>query len=90
MIRSVLEGFPLPISLIYPRWWLTGGPVLARGWAMGYHDATINPQECWVGGFRNRGKDIMMESVQHLLDQQSQLLPEQSEHLMRRIVASNK
>ena len=50
---------------------------------MGYHDAAINLQECWVGGFRDRGQDIVMESVSYLLEQQSQLLPEQSEHLLR-------
>ena len=56
---------------------------------MGYYDAAIDPQECWIGGYRNRGKDIIIESVQNLLDQQSQLLPEQSERLMRRMVDSN-
>jgi hypothetical protein len=50
---------------------------------MGYHDAAIDPQECWVGGYRKRGKDIVMESVHNLLHQQSQLLPEKSEQLMR-------
>ncbi|KAI9760044.1 MAG: hypothetical protein M1840_002745 [Geoglossum simile] len=89
MTRSVLEGFPLPISLVHPCWWLSGSPVLGGGWVMGYHNAAIDPQERWVGGFRNRGKDIVMESVQHLLKHQSQLLPEQSEHLMRRMVNNN-
>ncbi len=46
---------------------------------MGYHDAAIDPQECWVGGFRDRGTNIVMESVHHLLQHQSQPLPEQSE-----------
>ena len=79
MLRSVLEGFPLPISLVHPRWWLSGSPVLEGRWAMGYHDAAIDPQECWVGGFRDRGTNIVMESVHHLLQHQSQPLPEQSE-----------
>jgi hypothetical protein len=35
---------------------------------MGYHNAAIDPQERWVGGYHNRGKDIVMESVQNLLD----------------------
>ncbi|KAI9766566.1 MAG: hypothetical protein M1839_004876 [Geoglossum umbratile] len=83
MFRSVLEGFPLPISLVHPCWWLTGSPVLEGRWAMGYHDAAIDLQEHWVGGFRDRGQDIVMESISHLLEQQSQLLPEQSERLMR-------
>jgi hypothetical protein len=90
MFRSILEGFPLPISLVHPRWWLTGSPVLEGRWAMGYHDAAIDPQERWIGGFRDRGQDIVMESISHLLEQQSQLLPEQSEHLMRRMVDNNK
>ena len=89
MIRSVLEGFPLPLSLVHPRWWLAGSPVRTGGWTMGYYDAAIDPQERWVGGYRNRGRDIIMESVQHVLDQQSLLSPEQSEQVMRRMVASN-
>jgi len=89
MIRAVLEGFPLPLSLVHPRWWLSGSPVRAGGWAMGYYDAAIDPQECWVGGYRNRGKDIIIESVQNLLDQQLQLLLEQSEWFMKRMVDSN-
>ena len=89
MIKAVTEGFPLPISLVHPRWWLSGSPVRAGEWAMGYHDAAIDPQEYWIGGYRNRGTDIVMESIQHLLDQQSQLLPEQSERLMRQVVDSN-
>ncbi|KAI9768539.1 MAG: hypothetical protein M1839_004006, partial [Geoglossum umbratile] len=56
---------------------------------MGYYDAAIDPQERWVGGYRNRGRDIIMESVQHVLDQQSLLSSEQSEQVMRRMVASN-
>jgi hypothetical protein len=90
MFRSILEGFPLPISLVHPRWWLTGSPVLEERWAMGYHDAAIDPQERWIGGFRDRGQDIVMESISHLLEQQSQLLPEQSERLVRRMVDNNK
>jgi hypothetical protein len=89
IVRSVVEGFPLPISLIHPRWWLSGSPVLDGRWTMGYHDAAIDSQERWVGGFCNRGMDIVMESVQHLLEHQSQLLPEQSERLMRRMVNNN-
>jgi hypothetical protein len=57
---------------------------------MGYHDAAIDPQERWIGGYRDRGQDIIMASVQHLLDQQVQLLPEQSERLMRQVVDHNK
>jgi hypothetical protein len=83
MIRAVLDGFPLPLSLVHPRWWLSGSPVMEGRWAMRYHDAAIDPEERWVDGYRNRDKDIVMESVHNLLDQQSQLLPEQSEHLMR-------
>ena len=45
MIRSVLEGFPLPLSLIHPRWRLAGSPVRTGGWTMGYYDAAIDPQE---------------------------------------------
>ena len=45
MLRSLLEGFPLSLSLVHPRWWLSGSPVYAGGWAMGYHDAAINSQE---------------------------------------------
>ncbi|KAI9858475.1 MAG: hypothetical protein M1813_006417 [Trichoglossum hirsutum] len=50
---------------------------------------TMNPQERWVGGFRDRGQDIAMESVSHLLEQQSQLLPEQSERPIRQMVDNN-
>ncbi|KAI9856973.1 MAG: hypothetical protein M1813_008689 [Trichoglossum hirsutum] len=56
---------------------------------MGYHDAAIDPQERWVGGYRNRGRDIVMESVQYVLNQQSLLSSKQSEQVMRRMVASN-
>ena len=56
---------------------------------MGYHDAAIDPQECWVSGFSDRGTNIAMESVHHLLQHQSQLLPEQSERLMRQMVDNN-
>ena len=56
---------------------------------MGYHDTAIDPQECWVGGFKDRGTDIVMESVHYLLQHQSQLLPEQSERLMRQMVDNN-
>ena len=56
---------------------------------MGYYDAAIDPQERWIGGYRNRGKDIIMESVQRVLDQQPLLSSEQSEQVMRRMVASN-
>src|SRR3954447_24607859 len=89
MIKSVLEGFPLPLSLVHPRWWLSGSPVLEGGWAMGYHDAAMDPQMRWVGGYRRRGKDILMESFENLLEQQSGLSSEQSEHLMRKMVKSN-
>ncbi|KAI9853734.1 MAG: hypothetical protein M1813_001824 [Trichoglossum hirsutum] len=89
MLRSVLEGLPLPLSLIHPRWWLTGSPVLEGRWAIGYYDAAINPQERWIGGFRDRGQDIVIESVPNLLEQQSQLLSEQSERLMRQMVDNN-
>src|SRR5579862_2300515 len=38
---------------------------------------------------RNRGQVIVLGSVAELLQQQSQLLPEQSEHLMRQMVSNN-
>ena len=41
------------------------GGISGKEWAMGYCDAAINTLERWVGGFRNRGKDIVMESVQY-------------------------
>jgi hypothetical protein len=56
---------------------------------MGYYDAVINPQECWVGEYRNREKVILMESISHILDQWSQLSAEQSEEVIKQIVASN-
>src|SRR4051794_7637454 len=56
---------------------------------MGYHDAAMDPQMRWVGGYRRRGKDILMESFENLLEQQSGLSSEQSEHLMRKMVKSN-
>jgi hypothetical protein len=87
MLRSVLEGFPLLLSLVHPCQWLSGSPVYAGGWATGYYDGAIDPQEHWVGG--NRGKDIVLESVQNVLAQGAEMLPEQSEHLMRRMVESN-
>ncbi|KAI9762576.1 MAG: hypothetical protein M1840_001202 [Geoglossum simile] len=43
----------------------------------------------WRGDVPPLHKDIVMKSVQHLLKHQSQLLPEQSEHLMRRMVNNN-
>jgi hypothetical protein len=89
MIRPVIKGYPLLLSLIHPRWWLAGSPVRARGWTIRYYDAVINPQERWIGGYRNRGKDIVMESIQLVLDQQSQLPPQQFKEIIRRIMASN-
>ena len=54
-----------------PNMWLMAdrGGISRKEWAMGYYGAAINPLERWVGGFRNRGKDIVMELVQYLLDQ---------------------
>jgi hypothetical protein len=89
MIRSVLEGFPLLLSLVHPRWWLAGSPVRTGGWTIKYYDTAIELQERWVGGYQNRGRDIIMESVQRVLDQQSLLSLKQSEQVMRRMVASN-
>ena len=57
---------------------------------MGYHDTVIDPKEYWVGGIRNRDQDIVLGSVAKLLKQQSQLLPKQSERLMRQMVSNNK
>jgi hypothetical protein len=59
------------------------------GWAKGYHEVAIDSQEHYEGRYRNRGKDIVIESVHNLLDQLSQLLPELSEKLMKQIVAIN-
>ncbi|KAI9763714.1 MAG: hypothetical protein M1839_006319 [Geoglossum umbratile] len=49
----------------------------------------MDPQMRWVDGYRRRGKDILMESFENLLEQQSGLSSEQSEHLMRKMVKSN-
>ncbi|KAI9765010.1 MAG: hypothetical protein M1839_005681 [Geoglossum umbratile] len=49
----------------------------------------MDPQMRWVGGYKRRGKDILMESFENLLEQQSGLSSEQSEHLMRKMVKSN-
>jgi hypothetical protein len=87
MLKSFLDSFPLPLSLVHPHWWLSGSPMHVGGWTVGYYHAAIDPQERWVGGYRNRGKDTAMESVHNLLGSQSQLLPEQSERLMRQMVA---
>jgi hypothetical protein len=57
---------------------------------MGYYDAALNPQECWIGGYRNRGQDIIVALIQQLFNQQTQLLPEQSECLIRQVVNHNK
>jgi hypothetical protein len=64
------EGFPLPVSLVHPRWWLIASPVHEGRWTMGYHYAAIDPTERWVGGIRDRGQDIVLGSVTELLEQQ--------------------
>ncbi|KAI9762600.1 MAG: hypothetical protein M1840_001193 [Geoglossum simile] len=56
---------------------------------MGYHDVAIDLNKYWVREMRNRGQDIVLGSVAELLEQQSQLLPEQSECLMKQMVSNN-
>jgi hypothetical protein len=63
MLKSVLKGFFLPLSLVHSRWWLSESPVLQGGWTMGYYNAALNPQECWIGGYRNRSQDIIIALV---------------------------
>jgi hypothetical protein len=89
MIRAFLESFPLPLSLLHPRWWLSGQPVLAGEWAMGYHDAAIDPNREWGDAYRNRGKDIIMNSIHDLLSSQSGHLPENIERMARQVVSNN-
>jgi len=89
MARAFSEGFPLPFSLIHPRWWLSGGPVHAGAWEMGYYDAALDPQEQQPGRFSNRGRDLIMSSMHQVLDQQSHLLSEDAERIALQVVNNN-
>src|SRR5438876_7550565 len=89
MSRAFSDRFPLPLTLIHPRWWLAGNPVHASSWHMGYYDAELDLQDQQPGRFSNRGRDLIMDSTYKILSMQSHLLSEDAEHVAQCVASNN-
>jgi hypothetical protein len=89
IIRSFLKEFPLPLSLVHPRWWLSGSPMHTGKWMLGYYDVALDSEERLEDKFANKSKDLIIDSVHEVLSRQSHLLSEDTERIAMSMVAHN-
>jgi hypothetical protein len=79
-----MQGFPIPISLLHPRWRLNGPPIAPGNWQARYYDDSINPDDANPTKYHDVGKNRFLHAAaslqklhQELSRQQTDLLANQ-------------
>lgn len=45
LLRACREGFPIPMALLHPRWWLDGPLGAPPNWRPRYYDQTLDSDD---------------------------------------------
>jgi hypothetical protein len=81
MVRAMCENFPLPLSLIHPRWWLEGPAVVPVDWNMGYYDTRLDPRPAFIDRYADRGRQLLLGSAMDAVEFQRTLHKEAAERV---------
>ena len=94
LFRACDEGFPIPQSLFYPRWWIDDIPT-PRTFIPRYFDETLDPSDADLSAFRDKAKNTFLEAAAQLDDLHNKLPRQQANQLANQLatfqinVASN-
>jgi hypothetical protein len=88
MVRAMREGFPIPLSLIHPRWWIQGPAFVSGDWVMGYYDTRLQPRPAFVDRYQDRGRQLLLGSAMDAVDFQQTLHKEAAERVADLVLRS--
>jgi len=81
LLRACIQGFPIPISLLHPRWRLNGPPIAPGNWQARYYDDSINPDDANPTKYHDVGKNRFLHAAASL-QKLHQELPRQQADLL--------
>ena len=84
LFRACAEGFPIPLSLFHPRWWIDDVPT-PREFTPRYYDETLDPHDQDPLVFQSKGKNRFLEAAAQLEELHTKLPRQQADQLANQL-----
>ena len=81
LFRVCDQGFPIPLSLFYPRWWINDDSPTPREFVPRYYDESLDPHDQHPSAFRDKAKNKYLEAAARLDDLHKHLPRQQADQL---------
>ena len=84
LLRACIEGFPIPLSLFHPRWWIDDIPT-PHEWSPRYYDQTLAPGDNDPSMHRDHGRNTFLAAAASLQSLHTALPRAQADQLANQL-----
>ena len=85
LLRACREGFPIPMALLHPRWWLDGPLRVSPNWMPRYYDQTLDPDDSYPERYSNQNTNRFLTATANLQTLHQNLPRPQADLLVKQL-----
>ena len=85
LLRACRQGFPIPLSLLHPRWRLNGPPIAPGNWQARYYDDSIYPDDANSTRYHDVSKNRFLHAAASLQKLHEELPRQQADLLANQL-----